>query len=198
YLLCLLLVPLALMTSLLAWGTLPRFLTPSRFTAALIAGAIVLLAPNHYVGWDYGRLLAAVRSSQDSTAAQPVINAVKMIREIPLKGPLRVAGTAFSSFVYTGLQFTFVSPFRIGQDGYAAFLKKHDINVVVLRPSDTRIAWLRKDDYFMRFRKTPPTDWVIIGKPGVMVHVAVRRDALAVSFRRLENIVALPSTPNRP
>lgn len=197
YLLCLLLVPLAFMTSLL-WGASPRLFMPPRFAAALIAGVVVLLAPNHYVGWDYDRLLAAERSGQDPKAVQPVIDAVKMIREIPLKEPLRVAGTAFSHFAYTGQQFTFFSPFKIGQDDYAAFLKKHDINVVVLRPSDTHVDLLRKDDYFMHFRKTPPASWVIIGKPGVTDQVAVRRDALAVPLRILVNVVALPAAQDRP
>ena len=190
YLLCLLVIPLAFATCLIRIDSFPRRLTPSWPLAGLIAGAIVLLAPNHFVGWDYGRILAAERGEEHPRARQPVIEVVEMIREIPLKGPLRVAGIGYSYFAYTEAEFEFFWPFQIGTDGFAAFLEQRDINVVVLRASDTEVDVLREDPDFMRFRKTPPTGWVIIGEPGVMDRIAVRRDALA---GRVENIVAVPT-----
>ena len=194
YLLCLLVIPLAFATCLIRIDSFPRRLTPSWRLAGLIAGAIVLLAPNHYVGWDYGRLLAAERRGEDPEAVQPVIDVVEMIREIPLTGPLRVAGIGYSYFVYAEPEFEFFGPTKIGTNGFTAFLKRRDINVVVLRDNDTIVDLLREDPEFMSFRKTPPAGWVIIGEPGVVDRIAVRRDALAGPVK---NIVAAPTGQSR-
>ena len=174
YLVGLLSISLALLPAIIGTIALPGGRIAPRIAIASIAVLVVLVAPNHFVRWEFDKLFAENPAPAERRFWLENIN---FVRQIPLQGPLRVMDPA-SLFNFTDYNFDPVTPAVVMRNGFNKTLKEKDLNVLLIPSRIIKYDILRHDPGYLEFRNNLPPDWVILGQPKMVWWVAVRKDAL--------------------
>ena len=174
YLVGLISISLAFVPAIIGRIALPSQRVMPRIAIASVALFVVLVAPNHFVHWQFDKLFA---ENPAPTKKRYWLENIRFIRDIPLQGPLRVMDPA-SLFNFTGYDFDPVTHGFVKRNGFAKSLEENDLNVLLIPSRIVKYDILRHDPGYLEFRNNLPANWVILGRPKMVWWVAVRKDAL--------------------
>lgn len=180
------LLPLTVFALALVTASVPQLAPPSwvpRLAGwqGLLAIAVVaaLFVPNRVHGWNVQRWLRW--RTRPETPKQDVIPSVRLLRHSGVAGPVVVLEHAYYGWARS---FYVSQPHRLlfhsdKKEGFAEFLRKHDVGVVMLSPTLANDPLYASDPEFRQFVTERGGDaFAVLEAPRGLTRVAVRKDLL--------------------